>query len=106
MLVYLNHAWDDLVTSGKPDKAGLHRAVIHGAALRLRPKMMTVVTIIAGLLAHHVEPGHRLRGDAAHRRPHDRRHGERPGADPAGAARRLLPVAQPAPWKAVPEQAE
>ncbi|WP_139410549.1 efflux RND transporter permease subunit [Aeromonas veronii] len=50
MLVYLNHAWDDLVASGKPDKAGLHRAVIHGAALRLRPKMMTVVTIIAGLL--------------------------------------------------------
>ncbi|MCF5862370.1 efflux RND transporter permease subunit [Aeromonas veronii] len=50
MLVYLNHAWDDLVASGKPDKAGLHRAVIRGAALRLRPKMMTVVTIIAGLL--------------------------------------------------------
>ncbi|EKP0308677.1 efflux RND transporter permease subunit [Aeromonas veronii] len=50
MLVYLNHAWDDLVASGKPDKAGLHRAVIQGAALRLRPKMMTVVTIIAGLL--------------------------------------------------------
>ncbi|WP_244086414.1 efflux RND transporter permease subunit, partial [Aeromonas caviae] len=50
MLVYLNHAWDDLVASGKPDQAGLHRAVIHGAALRLRPKMMTVVTIIAGLL--------------------------------------------------------
>ncbi|MBA2799403.1 efflux RND transporter permease subunit [Aeromonas veronii] len=50
MLVYLNHAWDDLVASGKPNKAGLHRAVIHGAALRLRPKMMTVVAIIAGLL--------------------------------------------------------
>ncbi|HHQ4592206.1 efflux RND transporter permease subunit [Aeromonas veronii] len=50
MLVYLNHAWDDLVASSKPDKAGLHRAVIQGAALRLRPKMMTVVTIIAGLL--------------------------------------------------------
>ncbi|WP_323949973.1 efflux RND transporter permease subunit [Aeromonas caviae] len=50
MLVYLNHAWDDLVACGKPDQAGLHRAVIQGAALRLRPKMMTVVTIIAGLL--------------------------------------------------------
>ncbi|MDM5069503.1 efflux RND transporter permease subunit [Aeromonas salmonicida] len=50
MLVYLNHAWDELVASGKPDKAGLHQAVIQGAALRLRPKMMTVVTIIAGLL--------------------------------------------------------
>ncbi|RQM51449.1 efflux RND transporter permease subunit, partial [Aeromonas caviae] len=30
MLVYLNHAWDDLVACGKPDQAGLHRAVIHG----------------------------------------------------------------------------
>lgn len=50
MLVYLNHAWDELVASGKPDQAGLHRAVIQGAALRLRPKMMTVVTVITGLL--------------------------------------------------------
>ena len=50
MLVYLNHAWDDLVARGKPDLRGLHQAVIQGAALRLRPKMMTVVTIIAGLL--------------------------------------------------------
>ncbi|MGL5598631.1 MAG: efflux RND transporter permease subunit, partial [Aeromonas sp.] len=50
MLVYLNHAWDALVARGKPDQAGLHQAVIEGAALRLRPKMMTVVTVIAGLL--------------------------------------------------------
>lgn len=50
MLVYLNHAWDDLVACGKPTLQGLHDAVIQGAALRLRPKMMTVVTIIAGLL--------------------------------------------------------
>ncbi|MEG0007416.1 MAG: efflux RND transporter permease subunit [Aeromonas sp.] len=50
MLVYLNHAWDDLVARGKPTLQGLHDAVIQGAALRLRPKMMTVVTIIAGLL--------------------------------------------------------
>lgn len=50
MLIYLNHAWDDLVKNDKLDNAGLHGAVIHGAAMRLRPKMMTVVTIIAGLL--------------------------------------------------------
>lgn len=50
MLVYLNHAWDELVARGKPTLQGLHDAVIQGAALRLRPKMMTVVTIIAGLL--------------------------------------------------------
>lgn len=50
MLIYLNHAWDDLVKNDELDNAGLHGAVIHGAAMRLRPKMMTVVTIIAGLL--------------------------------------------------------
>lgn len=50
MLVYLNHAWDELVARGRPTLQGLHDAVIQGAALRLRPKMMTVVTIIAGLL--------------------------------------------------------
>ncbi|EKP0304740.1 efflux RND transporter permease subunit [Aeromonas veronii] len=50
MLVYLNHAWDDLVTEGRVDNTGLRGAVIHGAAMRLRPKMMTVITIIAGLL--------------------------------------------------------
>ncbi|MFL9593865.1 efflux RND transporter permease subunit [Aeromonas schubertii] len=50
MLVYLNHAWEDLCARGQPDRAGLHDAVIEGAALRLRPKMMTVVTIIVGLL--------------------------------------------------------
>ncbi|QCG46541.1 efflux RND transporter permease subunit [Aeromonas schubertii] len=50
MLVYLNHAWEDLWARSQPDRAGLHDAVIEGAALRLRPKMMTVVTIIVGLL--------------------------------------------------------
>jgi len=56
MLIYLNHAWDDLVKNDKLDNAGLHGAVIHGAAMRLRPKMMTVVTIIAGLLTLLVLP--------------------------------------------------
>ncbi|HGY0992999.1 TPA: efflux RND transporter permease subunit [Aeromonas salmonicida subsp. pectinolytica] len=50
MLIYLNHAWDDLVKNDNLNNAGLHGAVIHGAAMRLRPKMMTVITIIAGLL--------------------------------------------------------
>lgn len=50
MLVYLNHAWEALCARQRPDRSGLHDAVIEGAALRLRPKMMTVVTIIVGLL--------------------------------------------------------
>ncbi len=50
MLVYLNHAWEDLCARQRPDRASLFDAVIEGAALRLRPKMMTVATIIVGLL--------------------------------------------------------
>lgn len=50
MLVYLNHAWEAMCARHSPDRHRLHTAVIEGAALRLRPKMMTVVTIIVGLL--------------------------------------------------------
>ncbi|MGL5286110.1 MAG: efflux RND transporter permease subunit, partial [Aeromonas sp.] len=50
MLVYLNHAWEETCVRHSPDRHRLHTAVIEGAALRLRPKMMTVVTIIVGLL--------------------------------------------------------
>lgn len=50
MLVYLNHAWEETCIRHSPDRHRLHTAVIEGAALRLRPKMMTVVTIIVGLL--------------------------------------------------------
>ena len=68
MLVYLNHAWDDLVASGKPDQAACTRAVIHGAALR-PPQDDDGGDHYRWPVAHHVEPRHRLRGDAAHRRP-------------------------------------
>lgn len=47
MLVYLNNAWRD---SAQRNAAALHEAVMEGAVRRLRPKMMTVLTIIAGLL--------------------------------------------------------
>ncbi|MGL5949281.1 MAG: efflux RND transporter permease subunit [Aeromonas sp.] len=50
MLVYLNHAYDDVCAAGTPTREGLYQAVIDGAALRLRPKMMTVITVITGLL--------------------------------------------------------
>jgi Cu(I)/Ag(I) efflux system membrane protein CusA/SilA len=51
MVIYLQ----DAVTrrkaaDGHLTRAGLHAAVIEGALLRLRPKVMTVATVVAGLL--------------------------------------------------------
>ncbi|MFA7400507.1 MAG: efflux RND transporter permease subunit, partial [Sideroxydans sp.] len=55
MLIYLEHAWHDIqarcVNEGRsPTAADLHTAIMHGAVERVRPKMMTVVAIMAGLL--------------------------------------------------------
>jgi Cu(I)/Ag(I) efflux system membrane protein CusA/SilA len=55
MLIYLDHAWEDTKrrchTAGRtPDVADLYAAVMEGAVERVRPKMMTVVAIMAGLL--------------------------------------------------------
>lgn len=47
MLLYLNNAWRD---SQDKSAAGLHAAIIEGAVQRVRPKAMTVITVIAGLL--------------------------------------------------------
>jgi Cu(I)/Ag(I) efflux system membrane protein CusA/SilA len=51
MLLYLDHAWQDIVKEGrKPTRADLVAAVEHGAVNRLRPKLMTVAAIMLGLL--------------------------------------------------------
>jgi Cu(I)/Ag(I) efflux system membrane protein CusA/SilA len=55
MLMYLKHAWqtrrERLAARGlQPTRGDLHEAIVEGALLRLRPKLMTVLTIIAGLL--------------------------------------------------------
>jgi Cu(I)/Ag(I) efflux system membrane protein CusA/SilA len=54
MLVYLNQAYARLWQQGErahvPNAADLREAVIEGALLRVRPIMMTVAAIIAGLL--------------------------------------------------------
>ena len=50
MLLYLNHAWDDRIRRGQSTMESLHDAVMEGAVLRVRPKVMTVTTIIVGLL--------------------------------------------------------
>jgi Cu(I)/Ag(I) efflux system membrane protein CusA/SilA len=55
MLIYLDHAWDQVRarcrTQGRvPGASDLYEAVMEGAVERVRPKMMTVVAIMAGLL--------------------------------------------------------
>ncbi|MBV2210335.1 MAG: efflux RND transporter permease subunit [Thermomonas sp.] len=55
MLIYLDHALEErkarCLAEGRPLSASdLHQAIIVGAAERVRPKMMTVVAIMAGLL--------------------------------------------------------
>jgi len=55
MLIYLDHAWEAIkaqraAEGGKPALADLYAAIMEGAVERVRPKMMTVVAIMAGLL--------------------------------------------------------
>jgi Cu(I)/Ag(I) efflux system membrane protein CusA/SilA len=55
MLLYLNHAWEQRVeaarSSGRPlVEADVRDSIVEGALLRLRPKLMTVLTIMVGLL--------------------------------------------------------
>lgn len=52
MLIYLEHAWRErqLEAQGQVALKDLYTAIIVGAAERVRPKMMTVVTIMCGLL--------------------------------------------------------
>ena len=49
MLVYLDEAWKERTTQGRRTSADLIAAIEEGAVGRLRPKMMTVVAIMAGL---------------------------------------------------------
>ncbi len=55
MLIYLDHAWEAVKQQCKLEQrsvtvADLYAAVMEGAVERVRPKMMTVVAIMAGLL--------------------------------------------------------
>jgi Cu(I)/Ag(I) efflux system membrane protein CusA/SilA len=55
MLIYLDHAWAAIkqksaLAARQPTAAELYAAVMEGAVERVRPKMMTVVAIMAGLL--------------------------------------------------------
>jgi len=51
MLIYLDHAWKAKTSAGsRPSLRDLYEAVMEGAVERVRPKMMTVTAIMAGLL--------------------------------------------------------
>ena len=55
MLIYLDHSWEAVkakchAAGTQPNAADLYGAVMEGAVERVRPKMMTVVAIMAGLL--------------------------------------------------------
>ena len=51
MLIYLDHAWNARRANGRqPTLLNLYEAVMEGAVERVRPKMMTVTAIMAGLL--------------------------------------------------------
>jgi Cu(I)/Ag(I) efflux system membrane protein CusA/SilA len=55
MLIYLDHAWEEIKAKCRalgrsPSVGDLYEAVMEGAVERVRPKMMTVVAIMAGLL--------------------------------------------------------
>ncbi|WP_312302477.1 efflux RND transporter permease subunit [Diaphorobacter nitroreducens] len=55
MLIYLDHAWETIqarrrAENKEPGVADLYEAIMEGAVERVRPKMMTVVAIMAGLL--------------------------------------------------------
>ncbi|SUS05597.1 copper/silver efflux system, membrane component [uncultured Defluviicoccus sp.] len=55
MLIYLDHAWEATKSrcageGRSPTRADLYEAIMFGAVERVRPKMMTVIAIMAGLL--------------------------------------------------------
>jgi Cu(I)/Ag(I) efflux system membrane protein CusA/SilA len=55
MLIYLDHSWEAAkakcrAAEREPEVSDLYDAVMEGAVERVRPKMMTVVAIMAGLL--------------------------------------------------------
>ena len=55
MLIYLDQSWEKIkskcrLDAREPTSADLYEAVMEGSVERVRPKMMTVVAIMAGLL--------------------------------------------------------
>ena len=77
MVIYLEEAVErKRVAMGGLTVGGLHEAVMEGALLRLRPKIMTVFTVVAGLLPIMWSTRTGSRSDEAACHPRARRHGQ------------------------------
>jgi len=50
MLLYLKQAWQHRIDNNTTNESDLNAAIQEGAALRIRPKAMTVAVIVAGLM--------------------------------------------------------
>jgi len=50
MVIYLHEALDKKLRAGEITLAEIYAATMEGAVLRLRPKLMTVSVVLAGLL--------------------------------------------------------
>ena len=50
MIIYLDEFYEKMVKEGKKDSKSLAQAIHDGAVQRVRPKMMTVMAMIMGLL--------------------------------------------------------
>jgi Cu(I)/Ag(I) efflux system membrane protein CusA/SilA len=50
MVVYLHEALDKRLEAGAVDREGINEAAYEGAVLRLRPKLMTVMVALMGLV--------------------------------------------------------
>ena len=65
----------------QPNVVDLYHAIMEGAVERVRPKMMTVVAIMVGLLPISVVDGHGIGSHEPHYRAHGRRDDLLDGAD-------------------------
>lgn len=50
MIIYLDEFYEKMIKEGKRDSKSLAKAIHDGAVQRVRPKMMTVMAMIMGLL--------------------------------------------------------
>lgn len=75
MVLYLHEALEHKLSTGKLlTNEDVEAAAIEGAVHRLRPKLITVFAVLAGLVPILLGVGHRLRCNEADRRTYRRRH--------------------------------
>lgn len=96
MLLYLELAYNEARQQGKlRTREDLQEAVLHGAARRLRPKLMTALTILVGLLPIMWSQAVGADRHEAHRRPNGWGHYHELSAEAAPLPGHLPPLAPP-----------